>query len=248
MYLGRKRSKREMVESAHQDHRAAILEPAKVANNTLRYRLADGRTFVRLHLTDIIETAPTGAITVDTGGHNTPTTRDRLNRFLPSGLRVQTSRGVAYLNGTPFRRTITITPARGTDTDIEPDDFPSLAHAERALLPHLHADETREVLAADKRAIAKWLKAQKATLRLLRDPALLDPSDEGLPARVDADALRAGNVRFGDVLHAAYGESTFTSLFVDMVLRDIVRNGYTLTNHAARICRRFLNRNLGFAA
>ena len=248
MWNSTKRSKREMVETAGHDHRAPILDPVKLANNTLRYRLPDGRTFVRLHLTDIIETAPDGTLTVDIGGYNTHTTRDRLNRFLPAGFRVSTLNGVTYLNRVPFRRRITIA-GPATQTDISPDDFPTLSRAARTLLPKLYADDTPEILAADKRAIAKWLKAQKAALRLLRDPRLLEPSDDGAPLRdISAAALAAGTVRLGDVLHVAFGFSAYTPIFQEHVQREIVQNGFTLTPLAARACRRYLNRRLGFAA
>lgn len=63
--------------------------PAKeakvVARNTLRYRRPSGEEVIRLHHTDILVFA-NGAVTIDSGGWLTPTTRQRMNAFLPAPL------------------------------------------------------------------------------------------------------------------------------------------------------------------
>jgi len=55
----------------------------KIANNT--YLIVDGDTrSIRLHDTNIL-VEKDGQITIDTGNWHTVTTKDRLNRYLPSG-------------------------------------------------------------------------------------------------------------------------------------------------------------------
>ncbi len=69
--------------------------PRKIANNTFKYD-RDGSTFIRLHLTDIIEEMPDGRVRLNTGGWQTVTTKDRLNSFAPC--RVYSDRGVWYVD------------------------------------------------------------------------------------------------------------------------------------------------------
>jgi hypothetical protein len=79
----------------------------KLANNTYlernyeRYRLhteQDPYIAVRLHNTEIIRFYPDGRVRVNTGGWNTITTRDRLNRFMPACLTVHSERNVCFLS------------------------------------------------------------------------------------------------------------------------------------------------------
>lgn len=67
-----------------------------VARNTVRYTTTDGETRVRLHSTDVVTTHKNGTVTLNNGGWNTVTTRDRINRFSP--FRVYTSKGVATVH------------------------------------------------------------------------------------------------------------------------------------------------------
>lgn len=75
----------------------------KIANNTyLRrddwYHGGDNSIAVRLHRTDIITFYPNEKIEVGTGGWDTVTTRDRINRYLPSPWHVRGERGRTVLS------------------------------------------------------------------------------------------------------------------------------------------------------
>jgi hypothetical protein len=77
----------------------------KLANNT--YLIDNGkRRAVRLHSTDILTEIGPGRLRVDTGGWDTMTTRDRLERF--SNLRVWRDKGITYVDGHKLRDGMTI--------------------------------------------------------------------------------------------------------------------------------------------
>ncbi len=68
----------------------------KLAHNT--YLRREGSDFViRLHATDIITYHADGSITLDSGGWQTVTTKDRFNRFV-DGFRVSSEKSVWYLH------------------------------------------------------------------------------------------------------------------------------------------------------
>lgn len=50
------------------------------SNNTTIRRESDGTAIVTLHHTDIVRVAPSGAVTLDSGGYQTPTTKTRMNQ------------------------------------------------------------------------------------------------------------------------------------------------------------------------
>ncbi len=75
----------------------------KVANNTRLVRRADDRIAVRLHSTDVVTFYADGSTRLSSGGWQTVTTRDRINRCLDGGWSVGTERGVMYL----YRRVAT---------------------------------------------------------------------------------------------------------------------------------------------
>lgn len=58
----------------------------KVANNTVLYTRPNGNKVVRLHRTDIVEFDRGGRIILRSGGWKTPTTKDRINMFLPRSI------------------------------------------------------------------------------------------------------------------------------------------------------------------
>lgn len=74
----------------------------KVARNTYLQRRGNSIA-VQLHDTDVVTFHPDGSVTLNTGGWNTVTTRDRMNAFSP--LHVWTERGTAYVssNGKRYR-------------------------------------------------------------------------------------------------------------------------------------------------
>lgn len=124
-----RKSKSQMV-AALPGHTAARL----VANNTLEWFGADGARRIRLHETDVLTFHPNGALTIDTGGWNTHTTRARLREFLPRGFNVWTHRGELTLSHpkgeTRFRESCYIGP-RGA---VKPDMTPRALDSDRRLL------------------------------------------------------------------------------------------------------------------
>jgi hypothetical protein len=72
----------------------------RLDNNTYLWRDSEDSSVVaiRLHATDILEFKQNGSIKVNTGGWNTVTTRDRLNRYLPRPWHVYSERGAMILS------------------------------------------------------------------------------------------------------------------------------------------------------
>lgn len=75
----------------------------KLANNTYLqrrnlYENGKDAIAVRLHDTDVLTLHPNGKITVSTGGWDTPTTRDRINSYLPKPWAVYGERGATILS------------------------------------------------------------------------------------------------------------------------------------------------------
>lgn len=62
-------------------------ERRKIANNTWLERDEDGTLAVRLHNTRVLIFHKRGDVTVQSGGWNTVTTKNRINRYLPSPYR-----------------------------------------------------------------------------------------------------------------------------------------------------------------
>lgn len=71
-----------------------------IDNNTVEYYRADGSKVIRLHLTDIITFNPDGSCTLDSGGWQTVTTKDRMNKYGPLGLHVLQEKSVWYVYDT----------------------------------------------------------------------------------------------------------------------------------------------------
>lgn len=95
------------------------------ARNTLDYTMPDGERRIRLHGTDVVTFHADGGFTLDTGGWNTMTTRDRMNGWLPAGYTVYTRQGQIHLRTPdgdhwPFRQTVRVGP-RGA---VYPDQGP----------------------------------------------------------------------------------------------------------------------------
>lgn len=68
----------------------------KIDNNTYLVRIEDYFA-VRLHQTDILRFYPDGSVLLDSGGWKTPTTKDRINNYLPNGFQLRTRKRVWYL-------------------------------------------------------------------------------------------------------------------------------------------------------
>lgn len=109
------------------DGKIAIVKSSLPPRNTLDYTYRDGERRIRLHATDILIFHRNGGFTIDTGGWNTLTTRDRLNSFLPSPWCVFTEKGRAHLRNrethvsTPFLQTISVNAKGIVKPDMKPE-------------------------------------------------------------------------------------------------------------------------------
>lgn len=69
----------------------------KLANNTYLERHEDGSIAIRLHNTDVVTFISNGDTRLDSGGWRTPTTKDRINNYMPGGWRISQSNGQWYI-------------------------------------------------------------------------------------------------------------------------------------------------------
>jgi hypothetical protein len=72
-------------------------ERRRLERNTYLERRYTVAIAVRLHATDVLTLFPDGRIEINTGGWHTVTTRDRINRYLPSPWSVGSQRGTTVL-------------------------------------------------------------------------------------------------------------------------------------------------------
>jgi hypothetical protein len=80
----------------------ALLTPTggtllRLAPNTNLFAHADGSLGVQFYQTCIVAWYPDGTVTFNTGGYNTVTTRERLNRYAPEGTRFYSRDRVLYM-------------------------------------------------------------------------------------------------------------------------------------------------------
>jgi len=68
-----------------------------IANNTRVIRRSDDSIAIKLHNTDVITFFKNGEIQLFTDGWKTVTTKDRINRFLPSGIGVYSEKHIWYV-------------------------------------------------------------------------------------------------------------------------------------------------------
>lgn len=90
-FYGPRKTKKEIMEGV--PHVSA----KKVANNTVEYVREDGTRVIRLHLTDIVEILPCGTIRLNSGGFKTVTTKERIERYLPKGMRLWSEKGIWWI-------------------------------------------------------------------------------------------------------------------------------------------------------
>lgn len=55
----------------------------KIGNNTYAHILNDSTVAIRLHGTDVVSIHPDNTVTLQTGGWQTSTTKDRINQYSP---------------------------------------------------------------------------------------------------------------------------------------------------------------------
>lgn len=104
---------RETMRDMMADATSEAVKPRLVANNTVEYSLPNGDKVIRLHHTDIVTFKPSGAVILNSGGWQTVTTKDRLNRFAP--VQVYSIRGIWHVshngNTVPFADGLEILPS-----------------------------------------------------------------------------------------------------------------------------------------
>lgn len=109
-----RKTKGELIRAVNCDHGIALgmKDADLLQNNTLRYSLPDGRKVIRLHDTDIVQIDRKGVVTLDSGGYQTVTTKDRINAYTPrdfsvysrKGWYVRTPKGTfPYVDGARFK-------------------------------------------------------------------------------------------------------------------------------------------------
>ena len=79
----------------------------KVGNNTYAYIHYDGSVSIELHGTKVVVFYPNGLVKLNSGGWQTSTTKDRINKYSP--VKVYQKKGVWYLeDGTEFEDNILV--------------------------------------------------------------------------------------------------------------------------------------------
>jgi hypothetical protein len=69
----------------------------KLANNTWLELTEENEFAIKLHKTRIVIIHENGTFTLNSGGYRTPTTKDRLNTYLPGSVRISQSLGLWYI-------------------------------------------------------------------------------------------------------------------------------------------------------
>lgn len=80
----------------------------KVGNNTYAYILSDGSVAIELHGTRVVTIHADDSVTLNSGGYQTSTTKDRINQYSP--MRVYQKNFTWFLSdGTPFQDGMIVT-------------------------------------------------------------------------------------------------------------------------------------------
>jgi hypothetical protein len=93
-----KRTKMSILANVEKPYKAAKI----VDNNTLRIEYQDGTSAIRLHDTDIVTFNTDGSLTLNSGGWQTLTTKDRINAYLRNTGYISQNKGIWYIYGSPF--------------------------------------------------------------------------------------------------------------------------------------------------
>lgn len=90
-----------MLTFAQCEEKLAKRDRKKLENNTYLEKLDDSTFGVRLHSTYVVKVHKNGNYTLDSGGWQTPTTKDRITNYSPA--RIHQSRGIWYFrDGSTF--------------------------------------------------------------------------------------------------------------------------------------------------
>lgn len=225
---------------------APAVKSRLVARNTVEWTDSEGVRRIRLHDTDILTFPPRGGFTIETGGWNTHTTRDRLNDFLPAGFRVYTERGQLWLyigdsnpwhgegRRVPFRERITIGPRGAVKSDTG--------------ARNKEAERDRKLIDGYMAKARKLAKAGELPEPGPGDPLIpVDPATGKYAEHYMREWLREKYI-FGSMIRAAYRFAGMTDFGIQWTLYDKRQGG--LKGHALalfnRRLRRFVRACLGY--
>lgn len=94
-----RQTKRQICDGIVGEHTGARV----IANNTVQYTNSKGEIVIRLHNTDIITYKKNGSVVLNTDGWQTPTTKERLNRYMSERhIRIEQKNHKWTVNGVPF--------------------------------------------------------------------------------------------------------------------------------------------------
>lgn len=221
-------TKAAMVVAAQARHPDASITDARVcARNTLSYRTPEnGDRYVSLHQTDILRFCEDGRTYIDTGGWNTPTTRDRLSSFSLGRIHAVTRNGVLYINAIPCRQRACVLP----DGSVRPDVRETTIKRERALLDRfMRAWRERGVPNADESKGDPWAFAPEHVHRSIM---------------LDWVRSRYVTRRLFVLAHAAAGVTEFG---IELFLHQADARAGKLDRLALLRIRRFCAKRLGYA-
>lgn len=229
-YVAR-RSKKSMLADIRSETGFEPIKSRLIDRNTLEWHDANGDRVVRLHLTDILRFKPDGSVVIDTNGWHTVTTKDRLNRLLPSGWNVSSDGGwiIRTPKGVwPFADGVTFT-----------EDGAPTPMSER----RMNASAKRAVI--DKKMIARWIKQLKE--KGWRDPGgdpWVAPNADGLfPADTMRDWLRTTYVT-RLVVVSALRWGGLSDVGISLTVSDMQRCG-AIGAYRISTVRRFIKACLG---
>ena len=207
--------------------RYTIYNPAGIANESIVYHKT--RILV-LEYDNRLACRPLLSVLINTGGFNTMTTRERLNRFLPSGWSVFTDKGVLFIR----------TPA-GT----YPNCDGALYYGNgMPCEPDLHKD-SRAMAIADKRAIDAFCKAitpDNLPMPSNGDPFIFDWNPKAIGDDVLRDWLESKYVNGALIVHAMRRKG-----WTDTALSMAYHRPVDFMPQVRRACRDFFKAGLGLA-
>lgn len=199
----------------------------QIARNTLDYTAPDGTRRVRLHDTDVVTFAPNGTITLDTGGWQTVTSKDRMNLVLPDGWSVYAHRGW-------FVRTPAGDFSYADGVKFKPDGTP-------ANPARIAAEEKR--VKRDKALTAAFIKHAKAEGwgDPAGDPWCFSP-DVGRETMIDWLRSKYFTAR---MMMLALQHAGFSEMGVSMYMSDMARAGNKPSTYMAGKLRKYIYSQLG---
>lgn len=213
------------------DDFCSIVKAKFVARNTLAIDWENGNKTIRLHNTDVVTFKPSGEIVLDSGGWNTPTTRDRINLYLPATWYIQTIKGDMFVT----------TPA-GTFSHVDGATFWKNGKPRK---PTLHKNKEKQ-----KKIDTKLIDQYCVNLILAfendpsGDPWVAPDSKTGKYAEQYVRGWLEEKYHFQSLIVAALRYGGFSDMSVSLALHDIQKRGKFENYHKQKI-RRFIRACLG---